>query len=188
MEPEKTVAYSPGKILPLGAGDKIPFGTLRTPENKAVDFEGLLKGKPTLILFYQGEWSPFALEQLEQLAGLEPQLAGLGYQLIAISPDQPSKLKETLERERLNFPLFCDKLMDVTRRFGLAFRADRNLLRKKGIHLRKFTGNSRYVLPVPAIYGINSKGLIQFSFFDARYPLLTDPAELLQVAKGMVSE
>ncbi len=188
MEPEKTVAYSPETVDPLGPGDDVPFGTLRNPAGKAVDFEGLVRGKLTLILFYQGAWSSFAKAQLEQLTGLVPRLARLGFQVIAISPDQPSRLKETLEADRPNFSLFCDRLMDVTRRFGIAFRVSRQTLLKKGIHLREYTGNSRYILPVPAVYGVDPQGIIRFAFFDARYPLGAEPQKLMEAAGELASE
>ncbi len=188
VEPKKMIAHSPQSVVPLGVGDDLPFGTLRSTDGKAVDFEGLVRGKSTFILFYQGGWSPFANEQLEQLAGIEPRLARLGFQVLAVSPDEPAKLQETEDRDHLNFPLFCDRIMDVTRRFGLAFQINPKTLRRAGIHLREYTGNTLYVLPVPAIYGISSQGIIRCAFFDTDYPLCVEPLRLLDAAEGIISE
>jgi peroxiredoxin len=186
LEPRKLIAYNPGDVMPLGIGDSIPYGTLRSAEGKAVDLEGLLRGKATIFLFYQGGWSPSANVQLGQLDEAAPTLTKMGFQVVAVSPDRPSRLKESLERHHLKYPLFCDRTMEITRRFGVAYLADPDVLREAGVTLKDFTGNTRHVLPVPAVFGIDRNGIIRFSYFNADPREGLDPQALIRAARDML--
>ena len=51
-------------------------------------------------------------------------------QLFAISPDQPSKLKETIDKHQMGFTLLSDSDMAAARGFGIAYRLDEATLAK----------------------------------------------------------
>lgn len=182
------IAQDPQTVDPLGPDHSIPSGTLRSSEGKDLDLEDLVHVKATILFFYQGEWSESANRQLDQLAMAEPALAKLGYQVIAVSPDKPERLKETLARHHLNFPLFSDRAMRIAQGFGVAYWADPKAFQKAGIRLEDYTGNSRMVLPAPTFFGIDAQGTI--GFFHC-YP---DPAKemnwkyLLKAAETMMKK
>ncbi len=162
---KELIARTPEDVTPRHKGDDVPFGTFRTPEGKAVDVEGFLRQKPTILLFYQGGWSSSGKGQLQSLAGVEPDLEKLGYQVAAVCPDKPARLKDSLQQDPLNFPLLSDRNAQVGRRFGLDYHADLDELKKEGVNLRDYTGNGGNALPVPAVYGFDAKGEIQFVYY-----------------------
>jgi peroxiredoxin len=187
-EDQETIAEHAQDVRPLSVGDEVAYGTLRTVDGKPVDLETYVHQKPTIVIFYQGGWSPYANSQLDQLVKIEPQLTGLGYQVAAITLDQPSKLAQSLDKHNIDFTLFSDRTTDVIRRFGLAYHADDGVLKKLGVRLREYTGNSGNVLPVPAVYGIDKKGIVQFVYFNWDYRFLLNSEKLLQAAKEAISE
>jgi peroxiredoxin len=183
------IAQNAWDAQPLSVGDRAPFGTLRTMDGKAVDFETLIHQKPTILIFYQGGWSPYSNAQMDQWVKIEPRLVELGYQVAAITPDQPSKLAESAAKHNINYLLLSDRLMDVTRRFGLAYRVDKSVFEKAGVRLEEYTGNSLHLLPMPATYGIDKKGVIRFVYFDPDYyGFLSNPEKILRAAKRSLSD
>src|SRR5213594_2012090 len=91
---------------PLKVGDSIPDVALRTEENKEVKLRALVSEKPTVLIFYRGGWCPYCMRHLQSLATIEKDLLDAGVQLLAISMDQPSKLRETPNRDKLGYRLF----------------------------------------------------------------------------------
>lgn len=173
---------------PLRAGDQAPFGSLTTADGKAVDFEDFIRGKPTLFIFYPGSWSPEAGAQMDLWVKLVPRLKAMGYQVAAITPDKPEKLRESISKHHLNYTLFSDRSMDVTRRFGLAYRADVKALKKKGVDLDGCAGNGIHALPHPAVYAIDRKGVIRLVILDPSDDFLAHPENLLKAAGNMLAQ
>jgi peroxiredoxin len=120
-----------------------------------------------------------------QLVKVEPRLAGLGYQILAISPDQPRKLKESLAKHDINYTLLSDSSMELTRKFGLAYQLGPDILAKMqtyGVDLDGATGNHLHQLPVPAAYVVDQKGMIHFVYFNPDIKVRVNPDELLKSA------
>lgn len=180
---KELIAPNPEGVTPRKKGDEVPFGTLRTPEGKPVDVQGFLHQKATILLFGQGVWSPSAKAQVQALAGVEPDLEKLGYQVAAVFPDKPVRLKEGFPQTSPNFSLLSDRSAQVSRRFGLDYHADLDELRKSGVNLKDYTGNGRNVLPVPAVYGIDAKGEIQFIYYYPAARASLNAQALLQAAQ-----
>ena len=93
----------PANYAPLKEGDSIPDVTLRTQADQEVSLRKLVARKPTVLVFYRGGWCPFCTRHLGDLAGIEPDLEKAGAQLLAISMDQPAKLRETPNRDQLGY-------------------------------------------------------------------------------------
>ena len=67
-----------------------------------------------------------------------PQLSELGYQLVAISPDRPARLRPTLKENELRYTLFSDSRLAAAQAFGIAYRLDEATL--KAIRRNLFSG------------------------------------------------
>lgn len=184
---DKPVYDSPKDVQPLKIGEKAPGGELVTLDGKKVELGTLITQKPTIIIFYRGGWCPYCNLQMGQLVKIEPDLAKMGYQVLAITPDKPESLKTSLDKHGINYALLSDRDMKVTRRFGLAYRLDPETLSKMkgfGVDLEKSTGNSLHELPVPAAYVVDTKGLVHFVYYNADIKVRVNPDELLKAAKG----
>jgi peroxiredoxin len=123
---------------------------------------------------------------LVQLRDIEPQLKDLGVQLFAISPDQPSKLKETIDKHKMRFTLLSDSQMVAARSFRVAYRLDDQMLaelKKYSIDVEDASGQSHHMLPVPAVFLVATNGLIQFEYVNPDYKVRLDPELLVAAAK-----
>ncbi len=181
-----TMPLSAQDVHPLGVGDSVPEGTLTTLEGKKVKLKTLIAQKPSVLIFYRGGWCPYCNLQMGQLVKIEPDLEKMGYQVLAISPDQPQKLKESLDKHQINYTLLSDSPMEVTRKFKLAYKVSPKILAKMkgfGVDLEGATGNHLHMLPVPAAYVVDPKGLIHFVYYNPDIKVRVNPDDLLKAAK-----
>ena len=121
-----------------------------------------------------------------QLREIEPELSGLGVQLLGIAPDKPSKLKETTEKHEMGFRLLSDSDMAVARSFGVAYTLDDQTLaelKKYNIDVEDASGQNHHMLPVPAVFLVTTDGLVQFQYVNPDYKVRLDPHLLLSAAK-----
>lgn len=178
-------------VRPLKTGDVAPSATLRTPDGDKVDARQLYAAKPSLLIFYRGGWCPYCNTHLGQIAKAEPQLVELGYQVLAVSPDRPEALRQSVDKGPYGYQLLSDSNMELTKAFGLAFRVDDPTLenyRGFGIDLERASGRDHHLLPVPAVYIIDKDGVIRFAHWNADYKDRLDPSALLKAAKEAVAK
>lgn len=183
------VADKAEDVRPLGVGAAIPDGALLSLGEGKVEFKKLAEQKPSVVIFYRGGWCPFCNLQMGQLVKIEPQLALLGYQVLAISPDQPAKLKESLDKHQINYTLLSDSSLELARKFGLAYQVSPEILGKMksfGVDLDGATGNHLHQLPVPAAYVVDRKGVIRFAYFNPDIKVRVNPDDLLKAAKEAI--
>jgi peroxiredoxin len=169
-------------ISPLLIGEQIPNLNLKSLEGKDVDLLDTFSKKRTILVFYRGGWCPFCNLQLAALGQSEKELLDLGYQIIAVSPDSPTNLKDTDEKEKLNYLLLSDSDGALTKAVGIAFQAPdkyESLLSKSSDGL-----NSSF-LPVPSIFILNEKGEIQFEHITPDYKHRITIELLLAAAKAL---
>jgi len=180
------IPLSANDVHPLAVGASVPDGTLTTIEGKKASLKTLIGQKPSVIIFYRGGWCPFCNIQMGQLVKIEPQLEKLGYQVLAISPDQPGKLKESLDKHQINYTLLSDSRLKVTEKFGLAYHVSDAILAKMkgfGVDLDGATGNHLHLLPVPAAYVVDTQGVIHFVYYNADIKVRVNPDDLLKAAR-----
>lgn len=183
---QRPVYDSPQSVKPIESGQRIPDGKLETLEGKTVRLMDLVSVKPSVLIFYRGGWCPYCNLQMGQLVKIEPELMGMGYQVLAITPDKPESLKASLEKHAINYTLLSDRTMELTREFGLAYRLDGQTLEKMkgfGVDLEKSTGNSLHELPVPAAYVVDVKGTVHFVYYNPDFKVRVDPGDLIKAAK-----
>lgn len=181
------VADKAEDICPLKVGSPIPSVSLSLPNGTIVDLRAEVSKKPTILVFYRGGWCVYCNRQMSQIKEIEHTLLDLGYQLIAISPDRPEKLRETLDQYKFNYTLLSDSKAIATQEFGLAFRvAEQTLQRYETINidLEDASGETHHVLPVPAVFVVGLDGIIRYSYVNPNYRVRIDPDVLLAAAKA----
>ncbi|MFP4355625.1 MAG: peroxiredoxin-like family protein [Phycisphaerae bacterium] len=174
-------------VKPLAEGDSVPAVTLRTPSAEPVNLAKVIAEKPTLIVFYRGGWCPYCNTHLAGLAKIQPELVEMGYQIVAISPDRPAELTETAAGQKLDYQLLSDSDVQAARAFGLAFRVEDELVSKYlneyQIDLEAASGRDHHVLPVPAVYLVDTDGTIRFAHVDPNYRDRLSAERILAVAR-----
>lgn len=150
-------------IAPMVVGEIVPDVTLISADGQAVSLHSLTKEKPTVIVFYRGEWcfnctNNFRDEFVPNLAEIEK----MGYQVICVSPDAVAGLKKTSEESTMPLKHFYgDPKGNLAKAMGIAFLASGRAVdftKKSSENL-----NTDPYLPAPAFYVINTNNEVKFA-------------------------
>lgn len=163
---QSEIATEPTAISPLLIGEKIPNITLSDVSGKKINLLELATHKPSVIVFYRGGWCPYCNLHLSELQTIEPDIIKAGYQIIAISPDSPESLQASISKNKLNYLLLSDNHTEASRGFGLAFQAPE---RYAEMLTKASAEQNKNVLPVPAVFVINTAGEILFEHINPDY-------------------
>lgn len=175
------------EVTPALTGTVMPNATVKTVEGETVELRSLVSRKPTVLIFYRGGWCPYCNAHLAELQQIEEQLVEIGYQILAVSPDRPEILKQSISKHNLSYDLLSDSPMKLTKSFGLAYKVDKSTVekyKKSGMDLEKNSGYDHHLLPVPAVYLINPDGLITFQYVNPNYKTRINSNVLLSAAEA----
>jgi peroxiredoxin len=176
-------------VRPASVGEAAPTAILRTPEGAEFDLAKAYERAPTLLIFYRGGWCPFCSAHLGEIAIIEDELMAMGVELIAASPDRPEKLQESIAGRDLGYQLLSDSDMALTREFGLAFQLDEEEVARyarSGLDIVEASGHDHHMLPVPAVYLIDTGGIIRFAHWDPDYRQRIDRDALVAAVRNVV--
>lgn len=190
-EAQSSYAEKATDVTPVLTGTTIPDATVKTVDGESVKIKDLVSKKPTVLIFYRGGWCPYCNAHLAELQKAEQQLVNTGYQILAVSPDRPEKLKESIRKHELDYTLLSDSPMNLTKAFGLAFKVDDKTVQRyeeSGISLEESSGYDHHLLPVPAVYLINPDGLITFNYVNPNYQTRVNADVLKAAAKAYYPE
>lgn len=179
--PEKAI-----NVNPIEVGSEAPDPEVMRPSGKKVKLSEVIRGKPTVLIFYRGGWCPYCSRQLEGLDQVERELASLGYRTIALSADSPEKVSAAKAQSNSAYALLSDSEMEAARAYGLAFKVDREGYERLlgfGINLEEASGETHHLLPVPAVFLIDEKGIVSFRYFNPDYRVRLSTTELLKAAR-----
>ncbi len=172
-------------IAPLLIGETLPNATLTGMDGTKVSVLDIAKEKPTVLVVYRGGWCPYCNVHLSALGKSEAEIMELGYQIVAVSPDQPQKLEATAEKDALNYRLFSDASGDFSKAAGVAFQAPD----KYGQMLLDWSdGKNTGYLPVPSVFVLNTDGEILFEYINPDYKKRLESDLLLAVLKALKAE
>lgn len=105
-----------------------------------------------------------------ELSCIEEQIKTLGYNIIAISPDNYTELENTIDKNKVEYQLFSDPGAKLMMAMGLAFNSP----------------NDRHeILPVPTLMIVDKKGEIIFEHINPSYKKRINGAYLLKVLEGL---
>lgn len=90
------------------------------PSGESYDLARALGRRFTVLAFVRGAWCPFSVQLLKELRNHEPALLGKGFQIIAITPDRPFRVRQMLDELDLPFVVVADRTNAAARAFGLA--------------------------------------------------------------------
>lgn len=174
-------------VSPILNGATIPNAMILNSKGEEVGLRDELKGKNTVLVFFRGGWCPYCNRQLQGLRKIEKKLGKLGWNMVGISPDSFESSKVNSDKNKLSYGLISDSKVNAAKAFGLAFRVDDKTNLKYigyGINLDKASGESHHILPVPAVYLINSKGEVVFNYVHPNYKVRVKESIILEAAKA----
>lgn len=185
------IADKAENVTPLLNGATAPNVTLKTADGSPVSLQAMLMQKPTVMIFYRGGWCPYCSRQLAELKSIEQDLVDEGYQVLAISPESPSKLQEQKLETEFLVQLLSDETLGAIRGFGIGFYVpeDTRKLYKDRMNVELTADTSeRAVLPAPAIFILDEKGTVKFNYVNPDFRARPSAQLVLAAAKLVKSE
>jgi len=170
-------------ICPILVGQQIPKVSLLDLNNQSVDLIELVKEKSTVLVIYRGGWCPFCSSHLGALNNMEKDIQQLGYQLIAISPDEVVDLINPEAGEQVSYRLFSDPQAQFIKSIGVAFKTPAGL--SGYIASKKPKGSVSEIMPVPTLLVINTQGEVEFTYINPNYKQRISGDMLLAVLKSL---
>lgn len=184
------LASSPTTAHPLTVGARIPDAAVKTMDGSDTSLATLLDGKPTVLIVFRGGWCPYCTQHMAELAEAEPKLMELGFQIVAISTDQPKNIRFLTQEKHLTYRLLSDRDMHASSALGLAYRIDAETQKKYAqwnIDLPAVPGDAEARwLPVPAAFVIARDGTVRFAHADPDYKIRISGEKLLAAARDAV--
>lgn len=177
----QSYAEKPSEISPVLTGSTMPNASLQTVDGSLVNLENLVNKQATVLVFYHGGWCPFCNTHLAELQQIQQQLMDMGYQILAVSPDQPRNLKKSINKNDLDYTLLSDSSMKLARSFGLAFKSNNE---ENKLTIEKRSGQKHHLLPVPSVFLVNPDGLITFQYVNPNSKTRVNSDVLLAAAKA----
>mgnify|MGYP001828914989 CR=1 FL=1 len=173
---------NPEDISPLLISEKIPDINLQSLQGESIPLTGKLVEKRSVLLFYRGGWCPYCNAHLSAVGEVEEDILALGYQVIAISPDSPSKLRTTAEKENLKYTLYSDASGDLMTAMGIAFKAPDRYEKR----LANYSdGQNPGILPVPSLFVVETDGTIMFEYINPDYKHRISADLLISVLRNL---
>lgn len=174
------IPEKPEDISPMLIGEILPNSSLMDQNGEIINFNDIIKEKPTVLVFYRGGWCPYCNLQLSGLVNSEEEIIKLGYQIVAISPDDYKNITPTISEGKVKYNVFSDPGGKFIQQIGLAFKVS---ARTKEYISKKTIGETTNILPVPTVLIIDTKGEILFEYISPNYKKRITPELLIAVLK-----
>ena len=168
-------------ISPILIGETLPNANFQNTVGEYVQLKALLEEKPTVLVFYRGGWCPYCNVQLSGLVEIEEDVLELGYQIVAISPDDYKNLQSTIENNSTKYKLLSDPNGKFIKEIGIAFKTSSSL--KEYITGKGQKGETSSVMPAPTVMIVDKKGVIKFEYINPNYKERISGEMLLSVLK-----
>lgn len=191
---EMAIAESAEETTPLKSGEKAPsFIVLDADANEFV-FDPNALQRPVVLITFRGGWCPFCNMHLSELRNVVPEIAAMGVDVMFLSGDRPDMLYASLAQDTqediadLDYKIYSDADAQAAIALGIAFKVSQRLIDgrdAKGQDIDDSSILNHGVLPVPAVYAIDTSGMIRFDFVEPDYKVRLPSDELLAVAEEL---
>jgi peroxiredoxin len=192
---DAAVAESAELVRPLQVGQSAPKFVVQTVDSEPFVFDPEALQRPALIVTFRGGWCPFCNMHLSELRTVMPKIQELGVDVLFLSGDRPEMLYQSLKGETqadiagLGYQILSDADAQAAIAFGIAFKASQGTIDgrlSKGQDIAESSMLRHGVLPVPAVFAVDSEGTIAFTFVEADYKVRLPADDLLAVATEIV--
>lgn len=172
----------------LAVGDDAPDFTLPNTLQRQISLTSVLRAGPAIVTFYRGGWCPYCNIQLRAYQRALPEIAGLGGQILAISPQLPDASLSASEKNALEFDVLSDVGNGVGRSFGLVYSLPEELreaLRLNKKALPEINGDESWELPVPATFVIGQDRRVALAHIDVDYRRRLSPDDIVAALRSL---
>ena len=191
---EMAIAASADQVTPLKSGEQAPAFVVLDADGNEFSFDPDALDRPAVLITFRGGWCPFCNMHLSELRTVVPQISALGVDVLFLSGDRPEMLYASLKEDTqetiadLDYKIYSDADAQAAIALGIAFKASEGTIKRrldKGQDIEDSSMLQHGVLPVPAVYAIDTSGTIRFDFVEPNYKVRLPSDELLAVAKEL---
>ena len=169
-------------------GDKLDPFTLTEVDQGPVQIDALLQRGPAVLVFFRFATCPacnIALPYYNRQ--LAPRLAALGATLIAVSPQDPVRLKDIKDRQHLDFLVASDGNA-LGRSLGILYtfdEASKAAGLAKGNFIGDVTGTGTWELPMPSVVVVDQQRVVRFVDVSPDWMVRTEAEPVLAAVRSL---
>ena len=169
-------------------GEPMPEFVLPDDCGRLVSLSQLLASGPVVVSFNRGHWCPYCRLNIDALAKAQPEIAKLGAQIVAISPETVQWSRELRDYAKAPFSILSDIDGGYALELNLLFwmgDENRAALAAGGNDLTQFQGNDTWMLPVPATFVVDRNQIVRARHVDPDYRRRMDIDELMAAVRAV---
>ncbi|MBL4607092.1 MAG: redoxin domain-containing protein [Pseudomonadales bacterium] len=102
----------------LQLGNRLPSFELKDTQLGPVNSASFI-GKPTLMIFFRGNWCPLCMAQLKEVAGQYKEIAEKGVEVALISPQPEANTQKLAKKFDVPYRFLTDEGNKVARQLGI---------------------------------------------------------------------
>ncbi|MFK7956251.1 MAG: peroxiredoxin-like family protein [Lysobacterales bacterium] len=177
-------------VKPLLPGLTAPMFSAVTATGDTFSLDPDNMQRPAVLIFYRGGWCPFCNLYWSKLREIEDELIALNQDVVFISPDRVELLAEALadEDDQPSYQLASDADSKIAEAFGIAFKVDPETHKRYeeySTFLEEKSGFDHHQLPAPAVFIVDTDGVIKFSYVNPDYKVRLHPDVLMAAASNL---
>ena len=165
----RLIASGCGRGAP-DVGEVLPPFLLPDVSGRLVGLNEVVARGPAVVSFYRGHWCPYCRLTATAFAGLQD-LVGPSH-MVAITPETARYNRRLGEMTGMTYAVLTDADCGYALSLNLAFWVDdkfADLLRAIDTDLAAYQAGRRLILPIPATFVVNSRGVIVSRHIDPDY-------------------
>jgi peroxiredoxin len=188
---ELDIAASADETHPLKAGDRAPSFTVYEVDGSEFVFEPDVLDSPVVLITFRGGWCPFCNAQLSELRAVIPDIKAGGVDVLFLSGDRPELLYSSLKQDtqdeiaELDYHILSDARMEAASALGVAFHVAPDTqasFEQRGRDVTDSSIDLNQALPVPAVFVIDTDGIIDFAYANPDFRVRLPAAEVKAAA------
>jgi len=156
----------------LQIGKKMPDVHFKTPDGETIPISKYMNA-PSVILFYRGDWCPFCMAQMKELAVEYRKIKERGANLIFISPQSPRHTKNLAKKFDIPAIFLIDENLEAAKKLDI-FNAYGTPL---GMEVLGYTTDN----VLPTLIMTDSKGIIRLADLTDNYRMRPEPDNYLRM-------
>jgi peroxiredoxin len=189
------IADSAEQIAPLQPGQQAPRFTVREVDGSPFTFEPEDLRRPAMIITFRGGWCPYCNAHLSGLRHVIPAIVERGMDVLFLSGDRPQLLYSSLKSETrqsiagLGYRILSDADMEAASALGVAFKVPSQMgesFRQRGRDIGNSSIDLHQALPVPAVFVIDTDGIIRFTYANPDYKVRLPAEKVLAAAEPLL--
>lgn len=137
---------------------------------RLVSMAGMLASGPVVIAFHRGHWCPYCLLTANAFAQAQDRIGRA--QMVAITPETRYYNTRLINLSGIGYRVLTDPDSGYALSLNLAFWLDdgfADLMRSFGLDLSVYQARGAWVLPVPATFVVDRKGIVVARHVDPDY-------------------